>query len=258
MGVNGRRTHTSHPSGSMLPGARRSTYEQGSSGAQLVEVEYSMKRLFLATMMICSTSALTALRADAQSPGGGPPMPGPGAPGGGPGGIRAVNDPAQFLLSQTGELKLNDAQVTRLAAIARRSAERRRALRAQMDSLRPQRARGERPDSATRARMRQQFDQMRPQMERLREQSQADRRDAIAVLTPDQQAQAWERIARSGRGGRASFRGGRGAGARHMRMRDGAGTRGGQRGGQSFGPRRMRAQDSRDGSTPARRPELED
>jgi hypothetical protein len=45
---------------------------------------------------------------------------------------------------------------------------------------------------------------MRPAMERLREQSQADRRDAIAVLTPDQQAQAWERIARPGqpRGGR--------------------------------------------------------
>jgi hypothetical protein len=154
--------------------------------------------------------------------------------GGGPGGS-AVNDPAQFLLSQTGELKLTDAQVTRLAAIARRSADRRRALRAQMDSLRSQRVRGERPDSAARARMRQQVDQMRPQMERLREQSQADRRDAIAVLTPDQQAQAWERVARSGRGDRASFRGGRGAGARRMRMRDG----------QGFGPRRMGAEGGR-------------
>jgi len=159
--------------------------------------------------------------------------------GGGPGGGSAVDDPAQFLLSQTGELKLTDAQVTRLAAIARRSAERRQALRAQMDSLRPQRARGERPDSATRARMREQFDQMRPQMERLREQSLADRRDAIAVLTPDQQARAWERVARAGRGDRASFRGGRGAGERRMHMRGGSGMHGGRMGGQGFRPRRL-------------------
>jgi len=34
-----------------------------------------MKRLFLATMMACSTSALTALTVGAQGPGGGPPMP---------------------------------------------------------------------------------------------------------------------------------------------------------------------------------------
>src|SRR5215204_922997 len=257
MGVNGRRTHTSHLPRSMLPGARWSTLRTGLLGSPTVEVEYPMKRLFLATVMVCSTSALIALTVGAQSPGG-PPMPGPGATDGGPGGISAVNDPAQFLLSQTGELKLTDAQVTRLAAIARRSAERRRALRAQMDSLRPQRARGERPDSAMRARMRQQFDQMRPQMERLREQSQADRRDAIAVLTPDQQAQAWERIARSGRGGRAGFRSGRGAGARRMRMRDGTGMPGGRRGNQVFGPRRMRAQDSGDGSTRAPRPDLQD
>jgi len=221
-----------------------------------VEVAYSMKRLFLATMMACSTSALTALTVGAQGPGGGPPMPGPGAMGGGPGGGSAVDDPAQFLLSQTGELKLTDAQVTRLAAIARRSAERRQALRAQMDSLRPQRARGERPDSATRARMREQFDQMRPQMERLREQSLADRRDAIAVLTPDQQARAWERVARSGRGDRASFRGGRGAGERRMHMRGGSGMHGGRMGGQGFGPRRM----GPDGgwSSPRTRPDVHD
>ena len=222
----------------------------GPLGSPSVEVEHSMKRLFFATVMVCSTSMLTAVTVGAQGPGGGPPMPGPGAMGGGPRGGSAVDDPAQFLLSQTGELKLTDAQVTRLAAIARRSAERRRALRTQMDSLRLQRMRGERPDSAARARMRQQADQMRPQMERLREQSQADRRDAIAVLTPDQQAQAWERVARSGRGGSAGFRGGRGAGARRMRMRDGTGTPGGQRGGQSFGPRRMRP----DSGTPAPRP----
>jgi hypothetical protein len=213
-----------------------------------------MKRLFLATVMVCSTSALTALTVGAQGPGGRPPMPGPGAMGGGPGGGSAVDDPAQFLLSQTGELKLTDAQVTRLAAIARRSAERRQALRAQMDSVRRQRASGERPDSATRARMRQQFDQMRPQMERLREQSQADRRDAIAVLTPDQQARAWERVARSGRGDRAGFRGGRGAGERRMHMRGGSGMHSGRMGGQGFRPRRP----GPDGSTRAPHPDLQD
>lgn len=167
-----------------------------------------MKRLILATVMVCSTGTMAL---GAQGPGrryqG--PMPG-GAMGGGPGGGDALGNPAEFLLSQTGELKLTDAQVTRLAAIARRSADRRRALRAQLDSIRPEMRPGERPDSATRARMRQQFDQMRPTMERLREQSQTDRRDAIAVLTADQQAQAWERIARVGR---ARAGGGRGFGA---------------------------------------------
>src|SRR5687768_10433401 len=48
----------------------------------------------------------------------------------GPGGPPA----AQMLLAQTGELELTDAQVVRLAAIARRSESRRRALRAAMDS----------------------------------------------------------------------------------------------------------------------------
>jgi hypothetical protein len=147
----------------------------------------------------------------------------------------AVDDPAQFLLAQTGELNLTDAQVTRLAAIARRSAERRRALRAQMDSMRPERPfSGGRPDSAARAQMRQQMrqrlDQMRPAMERLRDQAQADRRDAIAVLTPDQQARAWERIAASGRMQRGGmgrgFRPGRGMPGGRMRMR-----------GPGFGPR---------------------
>src|SRR5215203_1533019 len=133
----------------------------------------TMTRLILGVVMACSPPAvaLGAPGPAGRRPGPGPGM-GPGVTGGGPGNS-AVSNPAEFLLSQTGELKLTDAQVSRLAAIARRSAARRRALRAQMDSLRPQRARGERPDSAMRARMRQQFDQMRPQMERLREQSQA-------------------------------------------------------------------------------------
>jgi hypothetical protein len=137
----------------------------------------------------------------------------------------AVEDPAQYLLAQTGELNLTDAQVTRLAAIARRSAERRRAFRAQMDSIRPAQGFGRTgPDSAARAQMRQRFEQMRPAMQRLRDQSQADRRDAIAILTPDQQARAWERIATSGRMQRGGmgrgFRSGRGMHGGRLGMRD--------------------------------------
>ena len=179
-----------------------------------------MKRLFLVTALACGS----AMTLGAQGPGRGF---GPGPRGVGGGG--AVEDPAQFLLSHTGELKLTDAQVTRLAAIARRSAERRQALRMQLDSVRPQAMRGQRPDSAARDRMRQRFEQMRPAMQRLRDQSQADRRDAIAVLTPDQQAQAWERIARQGRMGA-------GAGARGNRMRGGMGMGGpGRMGGRGIG-----------------------
>jgi len=170
-----------------------------------------MKRQPFIAALVCAATALTL---GAQQPRGqmGPAaMPGPGSMGAARG--RAMDDPAQFLLAQTGELNLTDAQVTKLAAIARRSAERRRAVRVQMDSLRTQRPPGAaRPDSAQRARMRQQFEQMRPAMQRLRDQAQTDRRDAIVVLTPDQQARAWERVAASGR--RPHGRG-MGRGSRH-------------------------------------------
>ncbi|HUQ79694.1 MAG TPA: hypothetical protein VM076_01080, partial [Gemmatimonadaceae bacterium] len=127
----------------------------------------TMKRLFLVTALACSS----AMMLGAQGPGRGF---GPRPRGGGPGGGGPVEDPAQFLLAHTGELKLTDAQVTRLAAIARRSAERRESLRAQLDSLRPQGGmRGQRPDSAAREGMRQRLEQMRPGMQRLRDQSQA-------------------------------------------------------------------------------------
>ncbi len=164
-------------------------------------------------------------------------------------GAGAVDDPAQFLLAHTGELNLTDAQVTRLAAIARRSAERRRAFGLQMDSLRAQRAPGAaRPDSADRERMRQSFEQMRPGMERLRDQAQADRRDAIAVLTPDQQARAWERVATSGRMQRHGMRGG--FSPRRGRSGNGMGVRG------WAGLRRMgRPNEGRREAMPNRRPD---
>ena len=168
-----------------------------------------MKRQLFLTAVLCAAGAVTLGAQQPRGQMGRGPMPGPGGMGAPHGG--AVDDPAQFLLAQTGELNLTDAQVTRLAAIARRSAERRRTLRVQMDSLRTQRPPGgARPDSAERARTRQRFEQMRPAMQRLRDQAQADRRDAIAVLTPDQQARAWERIAASGR----VHRGGMGRGFR--------------------------------------------
>jgi hypothetical protein len=165
-----------------------------------------MKRLI--TAIILAGTAAGGLQAQ-QEPGAQGPrrMPGLGAMG--RPGVGPAEDPARFLLGHTGEFRLTDAQVTRLAAIARRSAERRQTLRAQMDSMRPE-ARpggpGARPDSAARARSRQRFEQMRPALDRMREQAQADRRDAIAVLTPDQQAQAWERIATAGRGQRGGMR----------------------------------------------------
>ena len=142
--------------------------------------------------------SLFALSASAQR------GPGPGGPPGAG---------AEFFLARTGDLRLTDAQVIRLAAIARRTADRRRAMRASMDSLatrRPPRARGDTVDRATRLR---EADQMRARFDREREQARADLRDALAVLTPDQQALAWEMTSRGGPGahaaGRRSFRGDR-------------------------------------------------
>lgn len=101
---------------------------------------------------------------------------------------RAMMNGAEFFLGHTGDLKLTDAQVTRLAAIARRTEERRKALHASMDSAGPMRM-GGRPDSATRAGM---AERMRTAMQREHEQSRVDLRDALVVLNPDQLVTAWE------------------------------------------------------------------
>ena len=86
------------------------------------------------------------------------------------GGGGALDDPAQFLLAHTGEFNLTDAQVTRLAGIARRSAER-RPVHAHADGLdaaavqsrrRPSRLGRPRADAST---MQQRFEQMRPAMQ---------------------------------------------------------------------------------------------
>jgi hypothetical protein len=153
-------------------------------------------------------------------PAGARPLPGPGMIG------RAGPDVAEQLLSHTGELKLSDQQVTRLAAIARRSADRRQAMRRTLDSLAEGRGPG-RPDS-TRARGAP--PEMRAAADRMRDQAHGDLRDALAVLSPDQLATAWELVATRGPGPRvgAGFMGGPMGGGPGMRR--GAGFRGGPRG----------------------------
>ena len=141
--------------------------------------------------------ALCAAPAVAQGPG---PMPGGPMPGGPP--------PAAMLLAATGPLHLTDAQVVRLAAIARRAEERHVAMRRSMEGARPGAADRQGPAPADMQRMHE-------AMERLHEQSRADLRDALAVLTPDQQAMAFEMVAHhaGGPGGR-----GPGDGGPHRRM----------------------------------------
>lgn len=127
--------------------------------------------LALATTAIAAPLALHAQRPDGPRPEGPPP--------GGPMGRGPMGRPprgAEFLLAHTGELQLTDAQVVKLAAIARRADARHRAMRATMDSLRAQPRPGDGPPRG---------------FEQAREAERADLRDALAVLTPDQQATAW-------------------------------------------------------------------
>ena len=120
----------------------------------------------------------------ARGPAFGPGMRGPDmrGPDGAPGDI------GSFLLAHTADLKLSDQQVTRLAAIARRSADRRQAAMRSMDSLATRRFRndsaGRGPGGPPPA--------MRAEADRFRQLRHADLREALAVLTPDQQASAWE------------------------------------------------------------------
>lgn len=132
---------------------------------------------------------------------------------------------AQFLLANTGELQLNDQQVTRLAAIARRRESREQMRRATVDSLRA-RWSTLAGDSAGRvARRVEMTAAMRAAADRARTERHGDLRDALAILTPDQQARAWElrgsagaRNVRGPRVGRMD-RGFRGRGEVRRRMR---------------------------------------
>jgi len=125
----------------------------------------------------------------ARGPAFGPGMRGPGMRGPGMRGPDgAPGDIGSFLLAHTAELKLSDQQVTRLAAIARRSEDRRQAAMRSMDSVATRRFRndstGRGPGGPPPA--------MRAEADRLRQLRHADLREALAVLTPDQQASAWE------------------------------------------------------------------
>ena len=105
-------------------------------------------------------------------------------------------DAASMLLAHTGDMQLTDAQVTRLAAIARRSEAREVAMRARLDSsmaaVRERVADGQNggtpPARGTMMMM------MRPMMltEAERKARHEDDREAFAVPTPDQLATLWE------------------------------------------------------------------
>lgn len=112
--------------------------------------------------------------------GGGADMRQPGPP---------IGGLASMLLAHTAELKLTDQQLPRLAAIARRTDDRHRAMRTTMDST----AGASRPqgDQSQQMGPRSMPDAMRATMERTRGQGRGDVRDALAVLTLDQLADAW-------------------------------------------------------------------
>ena len=166
----------------------------------------------LSTRILTLLSLAAATTAAAQGPV--PSAPQARVPGGAPA--------AKMLLANTAELGLSDAQVVRLAAIARRSEARRVALRATMDSN-FRRMETQPVDTAARRQFR---DRMRTSFDREREQSQTDLRDAIAVLNADQQAKAWQMVTNRG-AGRGIGRGGmRGGGMRGMRRVPGDRPRG--------------------------------
>ena len=149
-------------------------------------------RTFVRTISI-TIVAMTAASAVFAQPGGPRRADGPGPrPAGGASPTLAAAD---FLLAHTGDLALTDAQVVRLAAISRRVDARRKALASRADSARS--AERSRPDSAGGPGRRPPGP---PPAERqqMRDQQRMDVRDAIAVLTAEQQATAWMMIA--GRG----------------------------------------------------------
>ena len=118
--------------------------------------------------------------ADAGPGAGGPRMMRPPMAGGGI---------ASMLLAHSAELKLTDQQLSKLAAIARRSDDRHKAMRASMDSV--MRANRPQGDGAAPAPRPFNADQGRAMMTRARDQERADLRDALGILTIDQQADAW-------------------------------------------------------------------
>ncbi|MES2177674.1 MAG: hypothetical protein V4550_07385 [Gemmatimonadota bacterium] len=192
------------------------------------------------TLTLAAALAAGPVLAAQPAPGQGPPPNGrgmgPGRPGPGPGpGFASV------LLARTGELKLTDQQVTRLAGIARQASERHKANQVALDSLLNQdaRARADRPEDRPAGPP----PAARALLDRVRTQEHNDLRDALAILTPEQLATAFE-LSRGGPGGRPGPNGpgGPAGGQRGMRpgmagpMGPGAGPRGGSPNGPPNGP----------------------
>src|SRR5205809_3504748 len=94
----------------------------------------SMRKSFIVVLSVIAASNLSA-----QGQAGPPQGPIPVGP-----------DAAQMLLAHTGELELTDAQVVKLAAIARRADARRRSMRASADSMRMRMESGPADSSARR------------------------------------------------------------------------------------------------------------
>jgi len=157
-----------------------------------------MSRFTVALAFVGALGLASAVKA--QTPNDGPDGAMPRGPGGPPMGMGAPMGPAMdigsFLLSHTGELKLSDQQVTRLAGISRRAADRRAAMRRSMDSLFAARG-AARGDSTRRGRMGPPPG-LAANGQRMHDQMHSDLRDALSVLTPDQQATAWEMLAMRG------------------------------------------------------------
>jgi len=147
-------------------------------------------------MLFAAATTLSAGAQPAPAPGG---RPGPTATPGRPGGIDTspIGATADFLVGRTGELSLTDAQVVRLAAVSRRVDARRKAMMARMDSARaPARpAPGDSAGPRGRGRGPGLAGPPPAELQQMRDRIRADVRDAIAVLTPDQQATAWMMIA---------------------------------------------------------------
>lgn len=101
-------------------------------------------------------------------------------------------DAASMLLGHTGELQLTDAQVTRLASIARRAEARQKAMRARMDSaMVTMREHAERRDGGPGTSMAMVM--RTPVVSDADWKAQhEDDKEAFSVVTPDQMATAWE------------------------------------------------------------------
>jgi hypothetical protein len=119
---------------------------------------------------------------------------------GGPGMAGMKGGVASMLLGQTAALMLSDQQVVRLASLARAAESQQAMMRTTMDSMHRammgSHATGGAMSQMTMSQMQMSQMQMSPamdaRMKAAHEQMHANVRDALAVLTPDQLATAWE------------------------------------------------------------------